>query len=99
LLAAAPHAGGVSNLAAAYLFAVNLFAALAFSQDKRAAVRGERRTPEATLLMLAAAGGAAGAVAAQQLFRHKTRKEPFRSLLWAIAAAQAVGAAWIYLAR
>jgi uncharacterized membrane protein YsdA (DUF1294 family) len=71
----------------------------AFAVDKRAAIRGDRRTPEATLLMLAAAGGAAGGVAAQQLFRHKTRKEPFRSLLWAIAVAQAVGAAWVYLAR
>jgi uncharacterized membrane protein YsdA (DUF1294 family) len=47
------------------------------------------RTPEATLLLLAALGGAAGAMAGQQVLRHKTRKEPFRTLLWLIAVAQA----------
>ncbi len=70
----------------------------AFRADKRAAVMGERRVRESTLLLLAAAGGSPGAIAAQQLFRHKTRKEPFRSLLWAIAAAQAAAGGWIWLA-
>ncbi|WP_309090762.1 DUF1294 domain-containing protein [Phenylobacterium sp.] len=84
---------------AAWIALLSLFTFYAFARDKRAAVEGERRTPEATLLMLAAAGGAPGALAAQQLFRHKTRKEPFRSLLWSIAAAQAACGLWIYLAR
>ena len=82
-----------------WIVAASALAFAAFARDKQAAIRGERRTPEATLLMLAAAGGSPGAVAAQQLLRHKTRKEPFRSLLWAIAAAQAAAALWIYLAR
>jgi len=83
----------------AWIAAVSLVAFFAFRADKQAAIRGERRTPEATLLLLAAAGGSPGAIAAQQLFRHKTRKEPFRSLLWSIATAQAAAAAWIHLAR
>jgi uncharacterized membrane protein YsdA (DUF1294 family) len=83
---------------AAWIAAVSGAAFLAFAADKRAAVRGERRTPESTLLLLAIAGGSPGAIAAQQLLRHKTRKEPFRSLLWTVAAAQAAAGLWIVLA-
>lgn len=83
----------------AWISLASLITFAAFARDKRAAVSGERRTPEATLLLLVAAGGAPGGLAAQQLLRHKTRKEPFRSLLWSIAAAQAACALWIYFAR
>ena len=72
-----------------YIVGINLAAFAGFWFDKRAAEAGRYRIPERTLLLLAAAGGTSGAVAAQQLFRHKTRKEPFRSILWLIAAAQA----------
>ena len=39
-----------------------------------------------TLLGLALFGGALGALLGQQLFRHKTQKQPFRTLLWLAAA-------------
>jgi uncharacterized membrane protein YsdA (DUF1294 family) len=84
--------------AAAYLAAINLLAFQLFRHDKRAAVAGGRRIPERTLLGLAAIGGGLGAVAAQQMLRHKTRKEPFRSLLHLIVFAQA-GLAVFLLAR
>ena len=84
--------------AAAYLAVVNLVAFALFRQDKRAAIAGDRRIPERTLLGLAAIGGSLGAVAAQQMVRHKTRKEPFRTLLYLILIAQTV-AAVILLAR
>ena len=48
------------------------------------------RIPEKTLLRLAILGGTSGAMAAQQLLRHKTRKEPFRTQLWLIAGIQAL---------
>jgi uncharacterized membrane protein YsdA (DUF1294 family) len=81
---------------AGYLLGVNLWAFVAFWADKRASVLGLRRTPERALLALALIGGTPGAIAAQQLVRHKTRKEPFRSLLWGIAAAQGLLLAWLY---
>jgi uncharacterized membrane protein YsdA (DUF1294 family) len=81
-----------------YVLAVNAAAFAAFALDKRQARRGLHRISERGLLWLAAAGGASGAIAAQQLLRHKTRKEPFRTLLWSIALAQAVGLAAVYVA-
>jgi uncharacterized membrane protein YsdA (DUF1294 family) len=74
----------------AALALVNLLACAAFAIDKAAARRDSRRVRESTLLGLALIGGIVGAVAGQQIFRHKTRKEPFRTRLHAIAAMQAV---------
>ena len=75
--------------ALAYLLMVNLAAFTAFGADKRRARLDLRRISERSLLTLAFVGGAAGAYAGQQLFRHKTRKPPFRTLLPALFAIQA----------
>lgn len=82
----------------AYILTVNVAAFAAFGVDKRRAELRLYRVPERVLLWLAAAGGTSGAIAAQQIFRHKTRKEPFRTLLWLIALAQALGLAALYVA-
>lgn len=80
-----------------YLLAVNLAAFVAFGLDKRRAEEGRRRISERDLLTLAAIGGSGGAVAGQQMFRHKTRKEPFRTILWAIPVLQfAAAAVWLW---
>ncbi len=49
--------------------------------DKFCAVHNRWRVPEGNLLIWAFLGGALGGKLAQYLFRHKTRKEPFRSWL------------------
>ncbi|HEX2794628.1 MAG TPA: DUF1294 domain-containing protein [Croceicoccus sp.] len=74
--------------ASLYLLAVNLWTFAAFGHDKRQAIAGGRRTPEASLLLLALIGGSPGAFAGRRRFRHKTRKEPFSSILQVIAAIQ-----------
>ncbi|MBZ9648229.1 MULTISPECIES: DUF1294 domain-containing protein [Sphingomonadaceae] len=71
----------------------NLVAFALFSMDKRRARLGLRRLSERTLLLWALAGGSAGALVGRRLFRHKTRKQPFSTLLWLIVAAQAMAAA------
>lgn len=75
----------ISNLVSIYLLLVNVSAFGAFAIDKAAAESGRWRIPESTLLMLAFAGGSLGALIGQRVLRHKTRKQPFRSLLIAIA--------------
>ena len=58
--------------------------------DKQAAHNGHRRVSEARLLQFALLGGSLGAIAAQRVLRHKTRKEPFRTQLMAIVILHAV---------
>ncbi|MBY5351064.1 DUF1294 domain-containing protein [Rhizobium leguminosarum] len=64
--------------------ALNLLVFSIYFMDKQASRHGRRRISERTLLVLALIGGSLGALAAQHLLRHKTRKEPFRSILAAI---------------
>jgi len=83
---------------ALYLLGVNLASIVLFGWDKYCAERDLRRIPESTLLTVAAIGGSVGAIAAQRRFRHKTRKEPFRTYLHVIVGVQALGlAAWSFL--
>ena len=67
---------------------VNLVTIFRFWQDKQRAIAGERRIPESDLLGLAILGGSPGAMLARQMFRHKTRKQPFTNHLHIILAAQ-----------
>jgi len=78
----------------AYL-AVSLACFAAYASDKAAARRGERRTPERTLLLLGLAGGWPGGLLAQQWLRHKTVKQPFRRMFWLTVAVNTVAFAWI----
>ncbi len=55
---------------------------LMFALDKRAAVNERQRVPENTLHLLSLAGGWPGGLLARPLFRHKTRKQPFRTFFW-----------------
>ena len=61
---------------------VSLLTYLAYARDKRAAIRGRWRTPEAQLLLMGFLGGWPGAVVAQLTLRHKTRKASFRLAFW-----------------
>jgi uncharacterized membrane protein YsdA (DUF1294 family) len=70
------------------LVAINGWTILRFWQDKRRAQNGERRIPESDLLGLALIGGSPGALLARQMFRHKTRKQPFSSYLVLIIVVQ-----------
>lgn len=56
---------------------------VAYAWDKRAALRGRWRTPEANLHLMALLGGWPGAAFAQHALRHKSRKRAFRVVFFA----------------
>ena len=66
---------------AGYALLINALAYAAFAIDKSRAICAERRIPERSLLILPALGGWIGAKIAQHRLRHKTRKQPFGTLL------------------
>ncbi|AAQ58177.1 DUF1294 domain-containing protein [Chromobacterium violaceum] len=71
---------------------------LVYWLDKRAALRGQWRIPEARLQWLHLAGGWPAAWLAQRAFRHKTRKQPFQALYWLSALANlALPLGWLWL--
>ena len=65
--------------------------------DKRAAARDRRRVPEARLHLMELLGGWPGALVAQILVRHKSRKLSFQIVFWLIVILHA--AAWIAVLR
>lgn len=56
---------------------INAISFVAHGLDKRAAMRGARRTPEARLHLWELLGGWPGAILAMCLFRHKVRKASY----------------------
>ncbi|MFL6533426.1 MAG: DUF1294 domain-containing protein [Pseudomonas sp.] len=63
---------------------VSLVAFLLYWGDKRKARMDAWRTPENVLHAVELAGGWPGALLAQQVFRHKTRKVSFQVVFWFI---------------
>lgn len=62
-----------------WLLLVNIFTFLLYGADKYAARSDWQRVPEKTLLIFGLVGGWPGGVIAQQFFRHKTQKQPFKT--------------------
>ena len=79
----------------AYLFSVNIVGFGMYALDKLAAKGVWLRVPESLLHLLALLGATPAAIAAQQLFWHKTTKRSFQVLFWLIVLLQIIV---IYLA-
>lgn len=91
LLCALPLGGALSvfvrGLSGLPLLAYGLASGLAFAvygYDKRQAKAGEWRIPEKVLHTIELLGGWPGALLAQQVFRHKTRKLSYQLWFWLI---------------
>ncbi|UBM23365.1 DUF1294 domain-containing protein [Pseudomonas sp. p1(2021b)] len=81
---------GQSWLPLALYPAVSLVSLMLYWQDKHQARTGAWRTPEKVLHASELCGGWPGALLAQQLFRHKTRKVAYQVTFWGIVAVHQV---------
>jgi uncharacterized membrane protein YsdA (DUF1294 family)/cold shock CspA family protein len=66
----------------ALYYCASLITYRVYARDKLAAQNGSRRTPESRLHLLSLLGGWPGALIAQTLLRHKTRKTSFLIGYW-----------------
>ncbi len=81
-------------LPAVYVF-MSALTFLRYWNDKAAAQRDARRTPEKTLQMLALLGGWPGALWAQHSARHKNRKASFQREFWVMVVINLGALAWL----
>jgi len=66
----------------AVYYGASIITYISYSRDKTAAQNANRRVPELTLHVLSLLGGWPGALIAQVLLRHKTRKPSFLVVYW-----------------
>lgn len=66
-----------------------------YAADKSAAKKGHWRIKETSLHLLSLAGGWPGALLAQRIFRHKTRKKMFQGIFWLTAIINAGIFVWL----
>ncbi|EJN2864284.1 TPA: DUF1294 domain-containing protein [Salmonella enterica] len=78
LISAAAGSIFTSHPVAMWFLLANVLTLAIYGVDKTAARKTWRRVPESTLLVFGIVGGWPGAIVGQQLFRHKTQKQPFK---------------------
>ena len=71
----------------------------AYAFDKAAARDVRRRVPENALHLVGLLGGWPGALVAQHLFHHKTRKLGFQVVVWGMVALHGAALGWWVLRR
>ena len=73
----------------------SFIAFFAYWLDKSASVEGRWRTQESTLQFFSLIGGWPGALIAQQLLRHKSRKRSFQAGFWFAVSINIAMLAWL----
>jgi uncharacterized membrane protein YsdA (DUF1294 family) len=83
-----------------YLYlAVSALTFLVYAKDKWTARRNRWRTQESTLHTLALIGGWPGALIAQQILRHKSRKNAFQFMFWTTVVLNCAAFGWLFTAQ
>ena len=73
----------------------SVIAFIAYAADKSAAQKNQWRTKESTLHMLGLIGGWPGALLAQQVLRHKSKKGSFRIAFWLTVVVNCGALGWL----
>lgn len=78
-------AGRLSYLVLGLYLIQNLLTYALYVDDKNAAINQQQRIPEYNLHVMSLIGGWPAAALAQQQHRHKTQKQPFKTIYWLTA--------------
>ena len=78
----------------AYIVA-SCLAYMTYAFDKAASMQGKWRTEESALHLVSLLGGWPGAMLAQRMFRHKTRKRSFQVTYWLTVALNCAALGWV----
>jgi uncharacterized membrane protein YsdA (DUF1294 family)/cold shock CspA family protein len=76
--------------------AASTVAFVVYALDKSAARNDRWRTQESTLHLVGLIGGWPGALAAQRLLRHKSKKASFQVVFWATVVLNSGAFAWLF---
>lgn len=71
-----------------HLVCINIATFFAYGADKKAAMHGDWRIPEAHLHALEFLGGWVGAFTAQKFFHHKSKKRSYQIMFWLMLVLQ-----------
>lgn len=103
LLALTAVAGRLPLAVPAAYLVLSLLSFWTYGADKAAALRGDWRVSESALHLTDLLGGWPGGLIARHVYRHKTRKQPFRTVFWftvvanlaVLASLLVVGTGWL----
>ncbi|MDD3577096.1 MAG: cold shock and DUF1294 domain-containing protein [Halothiobacillus sp.] len=87
--------GRVPVVLLGFYVVLSLITILAYGWDKSAARHNRWRTQENTLHLFSLFGGWPGALIAQKIFRHKTKKQPFQTIFWVTVTVNVAGFFWV----
>lgn len=87
--------GKIPSVVALAYAVMSVAAIVLYGIDKSAARNNRWRTQESTLHVAALIGAWPGALIAQDLFRHKSRKTPFQVVFWTTVVLNCAGIAWL----
>lgn len=95
IVAVAVLADKVSPLILCIYLTISFLTFLMYRSDKIAAQKHKWRTSESTLHFFSIIGGWPGALMAQQILRHKSKKVSFRIVFWVTVVVNCSGVAWL----
>lgn len=94
-VAASAFSGKLPKVVLALYFVASIVAFIAYAFDKSAALNNRWRTQENTLHLFALLGGWPGALAAQRLLRHKSKKASFQAAFWSTVFLNCGALGWL----
>lgn len=87
--------GRLPSIVLGVYLALSVLTFLVYAIDKSAARNNRWRTKESTLHLFSMVGGWPGALLAQKILRHKSKKEEFRTVFWVTVLINCFALGWL----